>query len=96
MPLYTFVRFEPLPGKEQQLRDELLRVLEATRAEPGCLRIHLFESTRGALTFFIHSEWVDDAAFEAHATLPHMTRFLAIVRDLISHPLQGVRTNRIA
>jgi quinol monooxygenase YgiN len=95
MALYTFVRFDPVPGKEQQLRDELLRVLEPTRAEPGCLRIHLFESTRGPLTFFIHSEWVDEAAFDAHATLPHMTRFLAVVRDLMSNPLHGVRTSRI-
>lgn len=95
MPLYTFVRFDPVPGKEQQLRDELLRVLEPTRGEPGCLRIHLFESTRGPLTFLIHSEWVDDAAFDAHAKLPHMTQFLAAVRDLMTNSLQGVRTSRI-
>lgn len=95
MPLYTFVRFDAVLGKEQQLRDELLRVLEPTRAEPGCLRIHLFESTRAPLTYFIHSEWVDEAAFDAHAKLPHMTRFLATVRDLMSNPLQGVRTNRV-
>lgn len=95
MPLYTFVRFDPVPGKEQQLRGELLRVLGPTRAEPGCLRIHLFESTRGPLTFLIHSEWADDAAFDAHAKLPHMTRFVAAVRDLMTNPLQGVRTSRI-
>lgn len=95
MPLYTFVRFDPVPGKEQQLRDELLRVLDPTRAEPGCLRIHLFESARGAVTFIIHSEWVDEAAFDAHAKLPHMTRFLAAVRDLVTNSLQAVRTSRI-
>jgi quinol monooxygenase YgiN len=96
MPLYTFVRFDPVPGKEQQLRDELLRVLDPTRAEPGCLRIHLFESTRGAVTFIIHSECIDEADFDAHAKLPHMTRFLAAVRDLVTNPLQAVRTSRIA
>ena len=95
MPLYTFVRFDPVPGKEQQLRDELLLILEPTGAEPGCVRIHLFESTRGPLTFFIHSEWVDEAAFDAHAKLPHMTRFLAAVRDLMTNPLQSVRTSCI-
>ena len=95
MPHYTFVRFDPVPGKEQQLRDELLRVLEPTRAESGCLRIHLFESTRGPLTFFIHSEWIDEAAFDAHAKLPHMTRFLGAVGHLMTNSLQGVRTNRI-
>lgn len=95
MPIHTFVRFDPVPGKEQQLRDELLRVLEPTRAEPGCLSIHLFESIRVPLTFFIHSGWVDEAAFDAHAKLPHMTRFLGIVSDLMTNLLQGVRTNKL-
>ena len=61
MPLYIFARLEPRPGKEIQLLDELMRVVEPTRAEPGCLRIHLYESTRSPLVYFIHSEWTDEA-----------------------------------
>jgi quinol monooxygenase YgiN len=95
MPLYVFVRFEPKPGKELQLRDELRRVVEPSRAEPGCLRIHLFESTRGPLTWFIHSEWIDEAAFDTHAELPHTVRFLGLVGDLISNPFQALRTKQI-
>ena len=95
MPLYTFVRFDPIPGKEHQLRQELLAILEPTRAEPGCLRIHLFESTRPPLIFFIHSEWQDEAAFDAHPQLPHMTRFLGLVEELTTHPVKGIRTSQI-
>ena len=94
-PLYIFARFEPQAGKEDQLRDELRLVLEPTRAEPGCRRIHLFESVRGPLVFFIHSEWTDMAAFDAHAGLPHMTRFLGLLDGLITHPIQAVRTKEI-
>lgn len=43
MELYLFVRLEPKPGKELQLRDELARVVEPTRAEAGCVRIHFYE-----------------------------------------------------
>jgi quinol monooxygenase YgiN len=96
VPLYTFVRFEPQPGKQKQLLHELLLVIEPTRAEPGCTSIHLYESTREPSAFFIHSEWIDDAALDAHAKLPHMTRFLGIVGELLAHPLQAVRTKRIA
>jgi len=95
LPIHTFVRFEPLPGKEQQLRDELLLVLEPTRAEPGCIRIHLYEALREPLVFYIHSEWVDEAAFDAHAKLPHVTRFLALVGELVTHRVQSVRTKLI-
>jgi len=96
LPIHTFVRFEPLPGKEQQLRDELLLVLEPTRAEPGCNRIHLYEALRDPLVFYIHSEWVDEAAFDVHAKLPHVTRFLGLVGGLVTHRVQSVRTKEIA
>lgn len=44
----------------------------------------------------IYSEWVDEAAFETHAELPHTKRFLEAVADLITHPVQGLRTKLIA
>ena len=69
MPLHTFVRFEPAPGKENLLREELRLVLEPTRAEPGCIGIQLYEAVREPLVFYIHSEWVDEAAFDAHPKL---------------------------
>jgi quinol monooxygenase YgiN len=95
LPLYIFARFEPKPGKQRQLLDELTLILEPTRAEPGCVRIHLYESTRDPLAFFIHSEWIDEQAFDAHPERPHMKRFLGLVEELIAHPLQAVRTKRV-
>lgn len=96
MPLHVFVRFEPLPAKEQQLHDELVRLMEPTRAEPGCVRIHLYEAVRDPMVYCIHSEWVDAAAFDAHSQFPHMIRFLGLVRDLVPHPIQPVRSREIA
>ena len=95
MPIHTFVRFEPQPGKEQQLREELKLLLEPTRAEPGCIRIHLYEALRDPVVFYVHSEWVDEAAFDAHPKLPHMVRFLGLAGGLTMHPVKGTRTRQI-
>ena len=95
MALFIFVRFEPAPGKHRELLDELTLILEPTRAEAGCVRIHLYESTGEPLVYFIHSEWIDELAFEAHAELPHMRRFLGLAGELLTHPVQAVRTTRI-
>jgi quinol monooxygenase YgiN len=46
--------------------------------------------------FAIHSEWVDEAAFELHAKLPHTVRFLQAAEKLLAHPVQGLRTRHIA
>ena len=90
-----FIRFEPLPGKETAFREELLRVVEPTRAEIGCLAIRIFESLRQPFTFAIHSEWVDEAAFELHTQLPHTVRFLGAAAELLTHPVQGLRSREI-
>jgi len=96
MPLHFFVRLEPLPGKAADFRDALLQVVEPTRAETGCLSIHVFESLREPPVFSIHSVWADEAAFELHARLPHTVRFLEAAEKLLPHPVQGLRSREIA
>jgi quinol monooxygenase YgiN len=93
--LDVFVRFEPLPGKAPEFREELLRVVEASRAEPSCIAIRAFESLREPQRFAIHSQWTDEAAFELHATLPHTVRFLEAAGKLLTHPVEGLRTRGI-
>jgi len=94
LSFHFIVRFQPLPGKEAAFRDEL-RVNEPSRAEIGCLSIDVFESLRKPSMFAIHSEWVDEASFELHATLPHTMRFLAAAETLLTHPVQGLRLRHI-
>ena len=95
MSVHSIIRFEPLPGKDAAFRDEVLRVSELSRAEPGCLRIDVLESLREPFIFAIHSEWVDEASFELHATLPHTVRFLEAAEKLLTHRIQGVRLRQI-
>ena len=95
MPLHTFVRFEPKPGMGDAFREEVLRVNVPSRGEPGCLSLDVFESIREPVVFEIHSQWVDEAAFELHATLPHTVRFLAAVEPLLTQPVKGWRMRQI-
>jgi quinol monooxygenase YgiN len=95
MSVHFFVRFEPLPGTAPDFREELLRVIEPSRAEAGCLSIRVFESLPAPVIFAIHSEWVDEAAFDLHAQLPHTLRFLAAAETLLPHPVQGLRAREI-
>ena len=49
--------------------------------------IHGFRSTREPRLFYIHSRWVDEAAFDKHSGLPHTVEFLERAEALIDHPL---------
>jgi quinol monooxygenase YgiN len=95
MPLHTFVRFDAKPGQLEFLRRELLCLLNPTRAEPGCLDIHLFEEKGPSGTFVIHSRWQDEAAFNNHVELPHMKRFRALVPGLVTNTVKAIRTHQI-
>ena len=96
MSMHFIVRLEPRPGKAKDFREELLRVVEPSRAEAGCLGIHVFESLREPFEYAIHSEWADEAAFELHARLPHTVRFLEAAKELLTHPVEGLRAREIA
>lgn len=95
MSVHFLVRFEPQPGKAAEFREELSRVIPPTQAEPGCVSIWAFESLREPLTFAIHSEWIDEAAFEVHAQQPHTVRFVEAAEMLLTHPIQGLRTRHL-
>jgi len=92
MHLYTFARLHARVDCEPGVERALMKVLEPTRAEAGCLAIHAFRSIRDDRLFYVHSKWQDEAAFDRHAELPHTLSFLDVVAPLIDHPVQAIRT----
>jgi quinol monooxygenase YgiN len=93
--MHFVVRFEPRPGCEAAFREVLLRVLEPSRAEPGCLAMQAFASLREPRDFAIHSVWRDEAAFETHSQQPHTVAFVAAAERLLTHPIAGLRGEEI-
>ena len=90
--LFVFARFHAHPGREDALAAALHEVVAATREETGNLAIAAFRSVRDPRLFYIHSRWVDEAAFDHHGDLPHTLHFLATVEPLIDHSLDITRT----
>ena len=93
--LYIFARFHAREGCEDQVEQVLHAVLEPSRAEPGCLAIHAFRSTRDSRLFHIHSHWKNEAAFESHAALAHTVQFVERMQKLIDHPFDVTRSSLI-
>jgi len=84
MELAIIGEFRAQPGNELEVEVAISGVVSQTRREPYCLGIHAFRSNRDASLFYIHSRWTDEAAFEAHAALPHTVQFIATVEPLIT------------
>ena len=96
MEQYVFVKLHAREGKERAVEEALREVTGPSREEPGCLDFHLFRSMRDPRLFFIHSRWVDEAAFQQHAALTHTEAFLKKVDALVDQPREVSRTQMIA
>jgi quinol monooxygenase YgiN len=81
----VFVRLHAQEGEGRAVE-------EALREEAGCLSFHTFRSVRDPRLFYIHSRWVDEAAFQRHADLEHPVRFLKRVDALLDEPRNVTRT----
>jgi quinol monooxygenase YgiN len=92
---YVFVRLHAREGQESAVEEALRGVTGPSREEAGCLSFHIFRSMRDRRLFYIHSRWVDEAAFQAHAELPHTLRFLKRVDALLDQPRDVARTEMI-
>jgi len=92
---YVFVRLHAREGEESAVEQALRDVTGPSRQEPGCLSFHTFRSMRDRRLFYIHSRWVDEAAFQAHADLPHTVRFLKRVDALLDQSRDVARTEII-
>ena len=92
MELTIIARFHAREGKAEAVAAAIRQVGAPTQAEPGCLAYAAYRGVRDPALFHVHSRWTDEAAFEAHARLPHTIRFLETVQPLIDHPLDVART----
>ena len=90
--LTIFARFHARVGQEHEMAAAIAEVVPPTRAEAACLGIAAYRAAADPRLFFIHSRWTHEAAFDAHAALPHTVAFLARVQPLIDHPLDVNRT----
>lgn len=95
MELDTIVRFHAKEGREDAVAAVMREASEPVRAEPGCVFIGYYRSTRDPRLFYIHSRWKDEAAFEIHAELPHTVRFIERMEPLIDHELKVERTRQL-
>ena len=96
MELFIFARFHARDGEEDAIAAAMRDMRGPVSAEAECLAIEYFRSTRDPRLFYVFSRWLDEAAFDIHADLPHTLRFLERVEPLIDHPLDVTRARPVA
>src|SRR4051794_24340106 len=87
MKLLTVVAvLKAKPGKEEEVRQALLGLVNPTRAEAGCLQYDLHVSTEQAGEFVFVEKWTDKAALDRHMRTPHFKSVADRSDELLSQP----------
>jgi quinol monooxygenase YgiN len=95
MELFIFARFHVRDGSEVEATAILLDQATRVREETGCVAIGIFTSVRDPRLFYLHSRWIDEAAFDRHAELRDTSQFVTWMERLIDHPFDVTRSLRL-
>ena len=82
-------------GEEARVQAHLEKLIEPTRAEPGCLRYELFVNKEKPGDFLFVEEYASDAAFQAHMDSKHVAAAIAGAVPLLAVPPDIRRYRRL-
>lgn len=83
------------PGREADLRRELLEMVEKTRVEEGCLQYDLHEAIGEPGRFVFYENWTSEETLKAHSVSAHLKSFGEKAPELVSER-RVLRYSRIA
>lgn len=72
--------FRALEGKTEALIEALHSLIEATHAEPGCLRYELNQREDDPRWITFVEKWKDQKVFDEHCAKPYITHYFNEVR----------------
>jgi len=76
------------PGLEEKVKEELLKLVTPTRAEPGCINYDLHQSSEDKTKFMLYENWVSRNDLEVHLEMPYLRHFKSIAGEILAEPLQ--------
>jgi quinol monooxygenase YgiN len=84
------------PGKEEALKQAVLKMIEPTRKEDGCVQYDLHVSTKDPGHFVFYENWTSAEHLAKHAESAHLKAFGEIRADLLEGPPRVETFTRIA
>jgi quinol monooxygenase YgiN len=74
------------PGKEAEVRRELLSLVAPSRKDPGCVNYDLHQAVGTPTSFMFHENWTSKALLDQHLQKPELQAVLARVGQMVAEP----------
>ena len=93
--LAVWVKVRIKPDQRQRFLDAIeVDALGSEKDEPGCLRFNVLQDNGDANTYYFYEVYKDQAANEAHRTMPHY-KVWAGVADALEGPAEIIRCETV-
>lgn len=66
------------------VRAELLKLIDTTRAEDGCITYDLHQDNENPAHFTFYETWENRALWQAHMEAPHLAAYLAATQSAVA------------
>ncbi|MDF1717856.1 MAG: putative quinol monooxygenase [Antarcticimicrobium sp.] len=73
--------FEVAPDRIEAAQSAMTKMMQATRAEAGCLTYDFSQALGAPQRFRVYEEWEEAAALDAHRQSAHMTTYRAAMAE---------------
>lgn len=83
-------------GEEQRIKAALLRLVEQTRKEKGCINYDLHESRENAAKFVMYENWESEADLDAHSKSSHLRSFGESMWPFLERPPEVTKWNMLS
>jgi len=72
------------PDKIDLVRAELLKLIDITRAEAGCINYDLYQDNDNPAHFMFHENWESRDLWQIHMNAPHLADYMAATEGAVA------------
>jgi len=80
--------------KRELVKSELLKLIEPTRAEEGCINYDLHQDDKNPNLFLFHENWTNRALWEKHTSNTHLAAYVkateGAVKEFVVHEMAQI------
>lgn len=85
--LTVIAQIKTKKGMEENVREELFKLVAPTRSEPGCIVYDLYQSADNKHTFMFCECWRDKEDLDAHLRKPYIKSFMEKAGEMLTEPV---------
>ncbi len=71
--------------KVELVKSELLKLIETTRAEEGCIQYDLHQDNENPAHFMFYENWTSRELWQTHMNAPHLAAYMAATEGAVEN-----------